>query len=127
MITWKIVETTVVGKRKPKSYKKCDDCGCDLTHYRFEFFKWERVPCLDIPRYAFVNPSPKIRVCPACVLLEYVNKDTFWNKLVMWFKPRYRRYQLEEIIREPEEKKVLVYEPPVLDRDPEIFGPIKYE
>ena len=111
MITWKIVETAAVGKRIPKSYKKCHDCGCDLTHYRFE------IRFLD----------SKLRVCPACVLLEYLNKDTFLNKLAMWFKPKYRRDQLVEIIKS-NEKKILIYElPVVLDSDPEIFGPIKYE
>ena len=74
--TWKLLRSGT-GTRTPTRDLFCSECGSELVKYRFE--------------QADVGTADRLRVCPLCVLLAYLNQDTFWNKLKRLFKPKHNR------------------------------------
>ena len=87
-IKWRIARSGQ-GGRTPAKHKFCRDCGEELTKFRFEITEHEEVTGFDIE-------ASRIRVCPQCVLIAYLNKDTVWGWIRRLFKPKYSNEIIEE-------------------------------
>lgn len=85
-IKWKIVRRGQ-GERTPVRHKVCQDCGEELTKFRFE---------INDHITTGAEIASRTLVCPECVLVAYLNKASLWEWLNRLFKPKYKRDEVVE-------------------------------
>ncbi len=88
-IKWKIVRRGQ-GERTPTRQKVCQDCGEELTKFRFEIMEHETTTT------GFELEQLRSHVCPQCVLMADLNRTTFWDHLNRFFKLKYNRNEVVE-------------------------------
>ena len=68
-----------------REWFRCQDCGKELTKYRFEIAEHR-------------SGWKSNRICPQCVLMPYINKASFWQLLNPFYKPKFKPEDILEII-----------------------------